>query len=99
MVPVPVDTDASDRDRTSGEHSVRAVQSDNVQSEEASDVKTRQQQLCQHFLKDQDASLPGIQKDSLLQLLLANHHAFALAENEGERGETNLQMDVDTGMP
>ena len=68
---------------------------DDVQSEDTSDVKTRQQLLCQHLFKDQDSPLPW-QQDSLLQLLLANHHTFALAE--GERGETDLlQMDVDTG--
>jgi len=44
------------------------------------DVTLRQQLLCQSLFKDQDLPLPWQQKDSLLQLLLENHHAFALVE-------------------
>ena len=34
----------------------------------------------QHLFTDQDSPLPWKHKDSLLQLLLANHDALALAE-------------------
>ena len=42
VVPIRVDTDVSDSDRTTPASGDHTAQSDNVQSKEASDVNTRQ---------------------------------------------------------
>ena len=89
----PVCTEASDTSDNGSDNSVSTIRT--VQSSDNS-VKLRQQLLSQHLFKDQVSPLPWQQKDSLLQLLLENHHAFALVE--GEWGETDLlHMEVDTG--
>ena len=68
----------------------------NVASVDSKNLTDRQNLLTQFLVTDKDSPLTWHEKDKLLQLLLLNHDAFALAE--GERGETDLiQMHIDTG--
>ena len=64
VVLIPMDTNIFHSDSTTSANkdcSVRAVQSDNVQSEKTSDVFIQKQLLYQHLFKDRDSSLSYIQ--------------------------------------
>ena len=57
----------------------------NVASVDSKNLTDRQNLLTQFLVTDKDSPLTWHEKDKLLQLLLLNHDAFALAE--GERGK------------